>query len=631
MTKSQLADEAKQIESVCRRLATNRRVRRSLQGGGRIHMDRQLPFLCVYRKPVNRRDPGTSEFVKSEAAYLTVSASKKSQAFVNQLIQGVVQALAPEFGAFLVVEIWSGPDSGGGTDHREPDVLPRFCVMAPSTSAISSTVETLVAQLGKVRILKRPVKVDAFRCERIAPDGCRPLLSDAFNQEHNCIIIGIELPPVWRDLEEDHDFPLLMRSLSRRISHALRRGIFEFVQRRTTHKPPHYLALGRRAVVKAVWAVDEQLAFVSSQFDFLLQVTPINSHRAWRQFRANRFERLPDFHYLPTPVNPAVLKRKLYAIPIERVEDPALHQLFREKQEELDRQITMIRDRNTPAFLLGSRQLFGDVEDDLYRLAQKLLDEIPSRSRSGDGGEKVDARMFLDHAEVEFRHYQAISAGFQATAEITPAVAGIMVSRGKLLINQDLQIPRSRLAALLHHEIGTHLLTYFNGRAQPFRQLYTGLAGYDELQEGLAVLSEYLVNGLSKSRMRQLAARVVATKQLIDGATFIDTFRLLDRDYDFSQRNAFSITMRVYRGGGLTKDAVYLRGLNAILKYLACGGDLDPLFVGKLSADHIPIIKELQLRKVLQPPPWMPRYLGEEAAQQRLATVRSGVRVVELL
>ena len=189
----------------------------------------------------------------------------------------------------------------------------------------------------------------------------------------------------------------------------------------------------------------------------------------------------------------------------------------------------------------------------------------------------------------------------------------------------------SRVNALLQHEVGTHLLTYYNGRAQPFRQLYSGLAGYEELQEGLAVLAEYLVDGLGRSRMRQLAARVVAAQQLVAGATFIDTFRVLVRDYAFSQRTAFTTTMRVYRGGGLTKDAIYLRGLQTVLKYLGSGGDIEPLFVGKMAAEHIPIIKELQFRKVLEPPPLRPRYMSDPQALARLERVRQGLTVVDLL
>ena len=174
----------------------------------------------------------------------------------------------------------------------------------------------------------------------------------------------------------------------------------------------------------------------------------------------------------------------------------------------------------------------------------------------------------------------------QFTAEVVirdDMYAGLMCSDGHLLIGRDAKMPRSRVDALLHHEVGTHLLTYYNGLMEPFKLLHTGLAGYDSLQEGIAVLSEYLVGGLSKPRLRLLAARVWAVHMMLEGATFVDTFRALTKDHGFSQRIAYTVTMRVYRGGGFTKDAVYLRGLVEILDYLGQGGTLEPLFVGKIA------------------------------------------------
>jgi uncharacterized protein (TIGR02421 family) len=209
--------------------------------------------------------------------------------------------------------------------------------------------------------------------------------------------------------------------------------------------------------------------------------------------------------------------------------------------------------------------------------------------------------------------------------------SGLLVSRGELLIGRKAKIPAARVEALLQHEIGTHVVTYYNGRAQPLHQLASGLAGYDGLQEGLAVLSEYLVGGLSRPRMRLLAARVVAVEQLLQGASFVDTFRLLDRAYAFSQRTAYTVTMRVYRAGGLTKDAVYLRGLVEILDYLKRGGEIGPLLVGKIAADHVPLVRELQHREVLKPPPLRPRYMENPSALEKLEKLAAGLSVPELV
>jgi uncharacterized protein (TIGR02421 family) len=619
------------IATVCGRLAANRRVRRALPRGGRLHIDRQLPFLCVYRDPPDTDDPGTRDLVKSEASYLIASGDAHLRKGLSRLIEQIVDTLGQEFGAFLIVEIWAAPDGGKSNDPRAPEVSPRFGVFASKRSALSRTVEVLTGGLNKIKVMKQTVAVDVQRQVKVAPPELPPLLSRQRARELNCSIVGISVPPVYRDTRTGQDYPLLLRTMRRRFGLALRRSVFEFVDRQTTHSPPHYHSLGRRAVVKSLWVIDEQLAAVSNTFDFLLQVTPINSDAAWREFKSSHFQREPDFHYLPTPMDPAVLKRQLYAIPIERLEDPALHHLFQEKQDELDRKITMLRDRNTPGFLYGSLQLYGPISDHLFELAKQILDETSSRSRESAKGKSVTPDEFARHAETEFSYYRQQHDGFTAKTSVSSKVAGLMVSRGRLLINDRVTFPASRVNALIQHEVGTHLLTYFNGRAQPFRQLYSGLAGYDELQEGLAVLAEYLVGGLSRPRIRQLAARVIAARMVSEGATFVETFRALDHNFDFAQRAAYSITMRVYRGGGFTKDAVYLRGLQTMLKYVAKNGNLEPLFVGKLAAEHIPLVRELQFRKVLCEPPLKPRYMEDVDALQRLEGLRQGATVLDLL
>ena len=204
-------------------------------------------------------------------------------------------------------------------------------------------------------------------------------------------------------------------------------------------------------------------------------------------------------------------------------------------------------------------------------------------------------------------------------------------SSGNLFIGKRVKIPESRVEALIQHEIGTHVLTYVNGLNQPLHQLYCGLAGYDELQEGLAVLSEYLVGGLSPPRFRLLAGRVIAVQMLIDGATFTDTFRELKNRLGFASRSAYIITSRIYRSGGYTKDAVYLRGLVTLLDYLREGGKLEPLLVGKISIKNIPLINELQYRKVLKPALLSPKYLNEPQSLSRLEELRNGKRIFNLI
>lgn len=616
------------IETVCTRLAENRQVRRTLPLGGRLHIDRQLPFLCVYRRPPGRVDTGTDRLVMGQASYIVASGDRNLSESLSKLIRHIVKTLTPEFGDFLLLELWAGRE-------KETEVLPQnpeFRIATQPHGNPSRAVRTLEQALTQVRIRKLAARVKVSRSRKIGPVGQPAVLSPSECDALGCSTIGLEVYPIYHSQETGEVFPLILRALRQQLTRGLHQTFFEFSRTETRHRPSHFHVLGRRAVVKAVWEVDRRLAEVSNAFDFLLQVTPVNAGAAYAAFKRTGFDRTPVFHYRPQSFDVPHLKRELWAARIERIEDPTLGQLFREKRNELDTQLTMLTRMDTPAFLYGGLQLFGPVDDKLLDVAETVVTQVPAQSRQKPSVSPVKAPAFANRVEAELAYYRQQMSSFSADVQIRDDMyAGLMVSRGNLFIGKGTKISASRVEALLQHEVGTHILTYFNGRAQPFRMLYTGLAGYEEMQEGLAVLAEYLVGGLSLPRLRLLAARVLATRCLTDGASFIETFRCFIEKYHFSQRAAFTLTMRIYRGGGFPKDAVYLRGLVELLDYLKKGGDLMPLFVGKIAAEHIPLIQELQWRKVLIPAPLRPRYMESSDVAVKLGRLREGMSLLDLI
>ena len=619
------------VAEICQRLSENQRIRRSLPLWGRLNIDRPLPFLCVYRQPQDREDPGTFRLVQGEASHLMASGDPRLRKSLGQLVQQMVRTLQPTFDSFLILEIWSNPNAPADEDEVSLDPKPSFRIHTPKTKGMSSTVERLETRLRDIKILKRPAEVECVPSDRPTPPGLPPLMTPKAIRALGVNWIGLEIRSIYRNPAGGEVFPLVLRTLQRYLSRAFKQTFFEFMRSQTSESPSHYYALGRRAMVKAVWEVDRKLADFSNTYDFLLYLTPTNTETAWADFKRKRCDREPEFLYRPLPIEPSLRKRVLFRIPIERIEDPLIAQIFREKQEEQDRKISMLSDRNTPRFVYGSQQLYGGADEETFKLAKELLDRIPTRSRDESAGGTIPATEFAKLARQEIKSYGKECPEFTASVEVRKDYSGLMVSRGNLLVGDETKIPVSRVDALLQHEIGTHVLTYINGRAQPFQQLYTGLAGYDELQEGLAVLAEYFVGGLSRPRLRTLAARVVAVRRMLEGASFVEAFRELDRSYDFEQRAAFNVVMRVYRGGGLTKDVVYLRGLVRLMDYLKRGGKLNPLFVGKIHAKHIPFVDELTWRKVLVPPPVRPHYLAREATSQRLERLRNGLSVKDLI
>jgi hypothetical protein len=145
------------------------------------------------------------------------------------------------------------------------------------------------------------------------------------------------------------------------------------------------------------------------------------------------------------------------------------------------------------------------------------------------------------------------------------------------------------------------------------------------------MLAEYVSGGLDGERLRVIAARVVAVRRLVEGVGFDGVFDELTRVHGVTQRAAFTIAVRVFRGGGLTKDAIYLRGLVRLLDHFRNGHDVAPLLAGKIGFDQIPLVEELVRRDVLRPPALIPRWLARDPAAARLDRVRAGMRPLDLI
>lgn len=369
-----------------------------------------------------------------------------------------------------------------------------------------------------------------------------------------------------------------------------------------------------RRVSVADLAIDHALAQMSGSMRFLLDITPVNSDEIKAAFVAGRVHD-PVFVYRDLEADPEVLRQVVDNVVVSSVEDPTLATLLRAKQRELGLQLDMLRARDSEDFRELSTELYGSASPSLRAQAEHVLEAVASPEAKG---ESLTAQEFLELAQAEIDHYAQIDPEIDMHAEIRDEVNGIMVSGNTLLVDPDSAVQRARADALIQHEVGTHLVTQVNGSAQPVQVLGTGLAGYDETQEGLAVLAEIGCGGLTPFRLRQLAARVVTVHRMSTGADFVDAWRGLV-DEGFPEASAFTTTMRAYRCGGLTKDAIYLRGLVDLLAHLRDGGSLEHLWLGKFSLDDLPLVRSLADDGVLGPPRIMPRWLADPAAADRIA------------
>ncbi len=606
------------IADVVDRLRRGEAVRLDLPGGGVLNLERPLPYLFIHRALPDSVDAVTPRLLRGEASYLLWTEGAEGDDELRRLLRGLVRAGSEKFGAILLLELWAAGE--GSTTFR---------IRCPEDEA-TGTVGALEGQLASLREIHHELSVSVEPTEERQPPGTAPLFSTSELYELECLLLGLEVPPVYlQPGEPARAYPVFFRHFRERLSRALRLAVYDFLRVQTDAHIGNYRMLGRRSIDEVVWRADEALAEIGGSFDFLLLVAPINEYEAWQEFRAGGFQREPEFRHRLLPVDPDVLKRRLWEIDLDPVDDPSLLYLLADKRDELDKRVSMLAERQTRNFLYGSIRLYGPVDDALLDTAEDLLAQLPPGARSPRSGDGVDAAKFRARALDEFAHYRALEPTFAPEAQIRPDVAGLQVSGGNLLIDEHILLDPARVEALVQHEIGTHILTYVNGTAQPLRQLATGLAEYDEFQEGLGILAEYLVDGLTPARMRVLAGRVVAARAVERGADFVETFRILVDGYRFATGTAFDITVRAHEGGGHTRDLIYLRGFMRLQEYLAGGGALEPLYIGKIAHKHIPIMRELRDRGILREPALKPRFLDRPDVRQRLDALRRGLPLAQ--
>lgn len=589
--------------------------RRKLGTSGRLHLDRTLPFLVLHRRADDDASASIARRVAlNSPAYLVWDAGADDAAALKLLVEMTDELGKPGMPLLIIaLDDLSQPPEG----EASPDLTPFVATVAGGTSAREHRArDVLVEALKSIEIdLRHP---DVITQSLPGDHWLMTALSAVADQSDPMLI---SLPQIHRR-EGGGVYPQIAHELAVACGDALLRCACAYLDDSTGRAPEHYRSLGRSAFLKAALNADEKLGRIASSFDFLLSVSPINTNAALEKFVADGEQVAPAFRYRPLTVDPDALKRRLYRLDFARLEDPLLARLFTDKRHEIDAQLTMLATRNTRSFRPASMFLYGSVSAALLEDARRILamDRPPATRRN-----TVTARDIAIAARELIGSYGRKDAVFDAKVEIRDDVTGLMVSRNRLLIGSATTIQAERLDALLAHEVSTHLLTYVNGAAQGLSIFRSGLAKYEGIQEGLGVFAEWAVGGLSFTRLRLIAARVVAVDAMQRGSEFMETYRLLRRDLGFSIAGAFSVATRVHRSGGLAKDAIYLEGFRAIVDHIASGGPLAPFWLGKIALTDVPAIEELLQRGLVHAPTFLPSYLNRSEAKSRIARLTSDI------
>jgi len=344
---------------------------------------------------------------------------------------------------------------------------------------------------------------------------------------------------------------------------------------------------------KALIQIDRRIDELVRKIELLSYVNPINIDKEKEKFFAAKYIKEPVFEYPGIDFDKFKLHRELFTQPIEQIENKDIRELYEDIIYNYSGLIQCIETIGEgKKFYYNSLHSFGtptekDVENAKFILHFK------------DETDKIDQfspKYNVHETEQLFRDY---SKRYDFTYTIRhsnkmSAIAMVLNNIQTLILNENHTFSENQIAILTNHEIGVHMVTTMNGLLQPLKIFSHGFPDNIETQEGLAVFSEYMSNSLTVKRLKELAYRVIAVNSLAKGYSFSRTFRMLHNGYDLDKETAFKITLRVHRGGGFTKDYLYLSGLKKVYDFYEKDQDLTMLLTGKLSLEYLGQLKSLQ-------------------------------------
>lgn len=341
---------------------------------------------------------------------------------------------------------------------------------------------------------------------------------------------------------------------------------------------------------------DHQLFETVRKINILSAVNPANFKQQKHAFFDSHFSVEPDFTYASAKVDVFATKRTLFDLPIEAVIDEDLYKMYFDTINSYVDKVDQFNSIGTDDFIYDSLRYFGEPTPKDIANARFIL-HLPSNSE-----EDNEDLLSLDDIISTLCNF-ANSNQLQYSLKIEDnMLANALVAGTTIKVNQNARLSPSDTHALANHEIGVHLVTTLNARAQPLRILEAGNPLNTMTQEGLAILSEYLSGNLTIKRLKILALRVVAVESMIKERSFRKTFLLLSEEYGASHEMAFAVSARIYRGGGFVKDYLYLQGFHSMLNAYESEDDFSLLFTGKVSIDYLPHISRLVKKGLLIKP-----------------------------
>jgi len=346
--------------------------------------------------------------------------------------------------------------------------------------------------------------------------------------------------------------------------------------------------------------IDLRFYQLLNKVELLLYINPINAEKERQKFYKSGYSIDPVFRYPKCTLNLRAIRKELFKLEMQKIENEAIAELY----EQLRWYFSGILDcvehvGKKELFLRSSLKTFGAPSAlDLQR-AHALIKASKSKINLTSS-----QRLHTTEEALEYMNSFVNQYGFNVTVKsATHMSSKAMVSNSKksVILKRGEHFSALELEALANHEIGVHLVTTFNAENQRLKIFSLGFPFNVQTQEGLAVLAEYYSGALNFDRIFELAVRVVLADNVIKGQSFAASFDQLVGEYKLSRDHAFKLVTRLYRGGGFTKDRLYLPGFIELIQQHPNDETMNWLLAGKTASDYQHMMPILEQQGLMNP------------------------------
>jgi len=365
--------------------------------------------------------------------------------------------------------------------------------------------------------------------------------------------------------------------------------------------------LSKEEILEQIKKADKKLVWIIKKYklddpvDFITIINENKEKRIFMQYFNEGKEYNPQFKYrrIPRDLLSKIRKRaedamaQLRTLKIDFTKGAA--NIVARKWYNMQSVLNLIRSIGTRDVTKYSIQIYGFPPDNLITEAFDAVEtetqKIEKKMERISEEKRYSAKDFKKRVDAFFRENKMKWKTLLKSDKDMGSRFKTVNIRQELWVNkQKAPFSEKDILKAIEHECKVHAYRYESGRNSPLKILVYGTSGYLPTEEGLSAYFEDL-KGLADKKFPEMRHLYLIVEYFAIRGSFYKCFTELVKLGVVPDR-AWNAVYRIKRGlsdtsqnGGFFKDHVYFMGERMINDFVAAGGDVNDLLIGKISVN----------------------------------------------